>query len=354
MASLAMNGMNATTASLARRRLQAHDVTAASQVVAKDHRSHRQPLPGVPSYLTSSVHFEWCMDYERFQVDSFVADLTNKRGHCVVLDVGMNDGFYTMLSAALGCRVYAFEVQEMCVEIAHDFLKRNAFEDRVTIFNQPVSAQNNAVLAIPRLNACDGGFSFSGAFANAKSGTLVGHLGMQVRDKKEFHAIALDTFVPPGTTVDILKIDTEGHERQVLKGAKRLYETRAIRKTWLEVKEPGGERAWQSFKVLHDIMNSGYTAQFAGTASCPKGVFQASDWNAFHRHLQDPKRACVDVLLSLAHAHEGVGTRRGGVEAPRRADPYASAPSSNTTEQRSMASSESSSGAKGKKKGWFR
>ena len=82
----------------------------------------------------------------------------------------------------------------MCVEIAHNFIKRNAFEDRVTIFNQPVSAQNNAVLAIPRLKVCDGGFSFSGAFENATSGTLLGHLFTPVRDKKEFHAIALDTF----------------------------------------------------------------------------------------------------------------------------------------------------------------
>ena len=299
VASFAMNAMNATTANLTRRRLQAHDVTDTSQVVAMNHRSHRQPLPGVPSYLTSSVHYEWCMDYERFQVDSFVADLTNKRGNCVVLDVGMNDGFYTMLSAAMGCRVYAFEVQDMCVEIAYDFLKRNEFEDRVTILNQPVSAQNNHVIAIPRFKACDGGFSFSGRFANSTRGTLVGHLYMPVLDKKEFHAIALDTFVPPGTKVDILKIDTEGHEPQVLKGAKRLYETRAIRKTWLEVNPPGAERAWHSFQVLHDIMKMGYTAQFAGRASCPEGVFQASDWNAFHRHLQAPKRGCVDVLLSL-------------------------------------------------------
>lgn len=303
LASLAMptQSMNATIAGLAGRRLQAHDVTDVSQVVAMNHRSHRQPLPGVPSYLTSSVHYEWCMDYERFQVDSFVGELTKKQGRCVVLDVGMNDGFYTMLSAALGCRVYAFEVQDLCVQIAHDFLKRNDFEGRATILDQPVSAHNNEVIAIPRSKACDGGFSFSGAFANATRGSRIGHLSLPVTEKKEFHAIALDTFVPPGTKVDILKIDTEGHEPQVLKGAKRLYETGAIGKIWLEVNAPGAERAWHSFQVLHAVMRSGYTARFAGRGPCPEGVFKASEWNAFHRHLQDPKRGgCVDVLLSLA------------------------------------------------------
>ena len=317
--SLAIGAMNAT----AGRRLQAHDVTDISQVVAMNHSSHRKPLPGVPSYVTSSVHYDWCMDYERFQVDSFVAKLTNKRGHCVVLDVGMNDGFYTMLSAAMGCRVYAFEVQDLCVAIAHDFLRRNHFEKTVTILHQPVSAHNGEALDIPHLEACDGGFSFSGAFAQGKpkpevplkesnwpwffrlgstktvGPTLqtVGRLNLPVHYKKVVRAIALDTFVPPGTMVDILKIDTEGHEPQVLQGALGLYKNKAIRMTWLEVSPSRSEIAWRSYAVLHQIMNWGYTAQFAGNGPCPTGTFQPEKWDAFRQHLNDPTRVCVDVLL---------------------------------------------------------
>ena len=206
------------------------NVTDASQVIAMNHRSdlQLQPLPGVPSYFTSSIHYDWCMVNERFQVDSFVDELTNNKGHCVVIDVGMNDGFYTMLSAALGFRVYGFELQDVCVQIAYDFLKRNQFEDRVIILNKPVSAHNNYVIPIPLSKACDGGFSFSGRFTNATRGIPLGHLSLPVGDKKEFHTIALDTFVPSGTKVDILKIDTEGHEPQVLEGAMGLIRARAI------------------------------------------------------------------------------------------------------------------------------
>ena len=144
---LALTPKNETT--VARRLARSHDVTNLSKVSAMNHVSDRHPLPGVPSYVTSSVHYEWCMNSERLQVDSFVAELTNRSGHCTVIDVGMNDGFYTMLSAAMGCKVYAFEVQQMCVEIAYDFVARNHFEDTVHIFHQPVSAHNGEAMAIP-------------------------------------------------------------------------------------------------------------------------------------------------------------------------------------------------------------
>jgi len=300
LATLALTPTNETT--VARRQLAvSHDVTKLSEVSAMNHVLDRHPLPGVPSYVTSSIHYEWCMANERFQVDSFVAELTNRSGHCTVIDVGMNDGFYTMLSAAMGCKVYAFEVQQMCVEIAYDFVARNHFEDTVNIFHQPVSAHNGEAIAIPHFEACDGGFSFSGAFANATNGTRIGHLNLPVRAKPVLRAIALDTFVPSGTVIEILKIDTEGHESQVLQGALGLYKSRAIRRTWLEAFPTGSSRAWSSYAVLQQILSWGYVAQFVGKSrACPHGTFKAADWPAFHQHLSGWARMpCVDVLLSL-------------------------------------------------------
>lgn len=309
---LALTPKNETT--VARRLARSHDVTNLSKVSAMNHVSDRHPLPGVPSYVTSSVHYEWCMNSERLQVDSFVAELTNRSGHCTVIDVGMNDGFYTMLSAAMGCKVYAFEVQQMCVEIAYDFVARNHFEDTVHIFHQPVSAHNGEAMAIPHFEACDGGFSFSGGFANATTGTRIGHLNLPVRAKSVLRAIALDTFVHSGTVVDILKIDTEGHEPHVLQGALGLYKSRAIRQTWLEVQREGTGRAWRSYAVLQQILSWGYVAQFVGKWACPHGTFKAADWPAFHQHLSARARGCVDLLLSLLEDESAVHRKATSLE----------------------------------------
>ena len=51
---LALTPKNETT--VARRLARSHDVTNLSEVSAMNHVSDRHPLPGVPSYVTSSVH----------------------------------------------------------------------------------------------------------------------------------------------------------------------------------------------------------------------------------------------------------------------------------------------------------
>ena len=286
------------------RRLQLNDVTSLMQVRGMNHLSHAHPIRGAPSFVTSSVHFEWCMHFERFQVDDFVAELSQKRGNCVVYDVGMNDGFYTMLSAAMGCRVHAFDVQDMCVEIARRFVILNHF-DHVTVVHQPVSANHDEKLAIPSLQACDGGFTFSGAAANATPGTRLGHLGIPLVHKREFRAITLDAYVPPGTMIDILKIDTEGHEPLVLRGAQTLFRSRRIRRAWIEANPSPSPTSWRSFNLLHRIMTWGYAARVVGNGPCPRDVFYANDWTRFHAYLLDPTRnhMCVDVLLSLTNVN---------------------------------------------------
>ena len=97
-----------------------------TQVVWHNHSTSRCPIAGVPPFVSSSIHFWWCMVGERFQVDSIVEYLREREhSECVAVDVGMNDGFYSMLFASLGCRVYAFEVQRLCVQVALKSIERN-------------------------------------------------------------------------------------------------------------------------------------------------------------------------------------------------------------------------------------
>lgn len=52
-----------------------------------------------------------------------------------------------------------------------------------------------------------------------------------------FHTISLDTFVPSTTFIDILKIDVEGHDPEVLMGARRLFKENRIGTAIVEIND---------------------------------------------------------------------------------------------------------------------
>lgn len=62
---------------------------------------------------------------------------------CLVLDVGSNDGQYTIISAIEGCNVFAFEIQEGCISSLSTTIVKNKFQGRVRIIQQPVSSHRH-------------------------------------------------------------------------------------------------------------------------------------------------------------------------------------------------------------------
>ena len=94
----------------------------------------------IPFYV-GSLHHDWCLLAEYQQVHLFTTTLRKNHSDCFVIDVGMNDGFYTNMAGVLGCRVYSFELQIRCIDLARLAIEKNGIKDRVTIFNHPVSGK---------------------------------------------------------------------------------------------------------------------------------------------------------------------------------------------------------------------
>ena len=174
-----------------------HDHTA-------DSFYHFDPIPDTPPFVSSSVHYQWCMRHERTQVRMMAAALRRRRGDCVLVDVGMNDGFYTQLAAAQGCQVYAFELQDLCIEISWEAARRNNATSRISIVHAPVSDENGRAMLVARTRHpwCDGGFSLGWKRSAVQSSAAAAG--------KTFHTAAMDSFVPPGIFVDVLKVDVTG------------------------------------------------------------------------------------------------------------------------------------------------
>ena len=121
----------------------------------------------------------------------------------LVLDIGANIGNHTFyLAEVVGCKVVAFEPNESLVAAMQQSVQLNNNSNRVVIENCALGEESN-ICEFEKLIP-----------ENIGSHKLVcGHGDMQVRTLDEF------TFTEP---VKMLKIDVEGMELGVLKGAKNL------------------------------------------------------------------------------------------------------------------------------------
>ena len=179
---------------------------------------------GTISFFVGSVHHDWCTEAEKEQIDLFSSTLSGRRNDCTVVDVGMNDGFYSNLAAAFGCKVYSFEIQPRCIHIARTAVARNGFGLLVNIFHLPVSNQNgNEMDIVISKGVCNGEF------------TLQGHSASPNEGRERIPSVSLNGFIHKNITVDIIKIDTEGHETEVLQGAMDLFREHRVRMAVMEI-----------------------------------------------------------------------------------------------------------------------
>ena len=132
----------------------------------------------------------------------------------LVLDIGANIGNHTLyLAAVVGCRVISFEPNPILATPLQASIALNRLEERVSLIRKGVgSAQAKAVFEESKPDNL-----------GAQSLTLI-----DAADPSDKNASAMDVVPLDGMTfeqpVKAIKIDVEGMELDVLKGAKRLIE----------------------------------------------------------------------------------------------------------------------------------
>lgn len=141
--------------------------------------------------------------YEPFSTDIF-RNLVKEDS--VVVDVGANYGYYTMLAASRNKKgkTYAFEpVRETC-EVLKKNVRENGF-DNVDVHNVAISESS-------------GEAEFNVTEASDSAG-FYDHPNTKTLEKRTVKTSALDDFFGD-KKIDLLKLDTEGHELSVLRGMK--------------------------------------------------------------------------------------------------------------------------------------
>ena len=172
-------------------------------------------------FISGSVH-AGIMPWDQYIWDLFARTLhANNPG--IVVDVGANIGYFSMMALAMGRHVVAFEPMERNVERLLASTERNGFSERVTVYQNAVANEAGHAVAIQPTNSA----------TNYGNGHIIGdvrHTGTYGVDYVE--TIRLDDAV--SQTIALMKIDVEGMELPVLDGARGLICSGAVRHITME------------------------------------------------------------------------------------------------------------------------
>ena len=187
----------------------------------------------------------------------------------LVVDVGANVGYFTLLSLALGCRVTAFEPQQHIVPLMKSSLALNhpSFARRATWLPCAAASVTDQQLELTQPSPGNGrdtsDWGQVGVAAAATSHVpKPGCPSTSSSDSSDLTcpssilcALSLDDAVSSSDDVLLLKIDVEGFEADVISGAQRVLRLRQARNILLEVHEGG--HSLQD-RVLGEIIRHGY------------------------------------------------------------------------------------------------
>ena len=158
-----------------------------------------------------------------------------KQGHCRVLDVGSNAGFYALLSRSIGCEVIAIDAQPRCLHRLRSAAAVNGFVQGLdarwaAVSNEPGEAETDS-------DKCSGLWGVDNKlWQDDNPNGVPGENSRKVKVKMATMPELLQDWLPAGKHIDMMKIDTEGHEFEVLRSTLPYLQKRQVHNIMFEVK----------------------------------------------------------------------------------------------------------------------
>jgi FkbM family methyltransferase len=148
----------------------------------------------------------------------------------VVIDVGANTGYYSLLAASTGAtRVLAFEPEPNIRALFASNVRESALGNRIQVSECALSDQRDTTMALHLPDAGHGLIETSASLNPQFRARHSGRIDVPVTTLDAFWgALDLESANPSARDAKdmVLKIDVESLEPQVLRGASRLIETR--------------------------------------------------------------------------------------------------------------------------------
>jgi FkbM family methyltransferase len=199
-----------------------------------------------------------------------------------IVEIGANVGYYTLIAADIigpSGRVVAFEANPTAAAICFRNLEINGLLDRATVINKAV----HAISGRHKLQLSEHHLGGASLYATKEWADEVHDSLHEI----EIEAVCLDEYFTRGQRVDFLKIDAEGAEPEILRGAHRLLADNPQVVALLEYGPSILMRAYGSVQPFWDEV-----------AACGFNAFEVMPDGSLHELGSDDKpRALCDVLL---------------------------------------------------------
>ena len=183
------------------------------------------------------------MENEEKQVTEIFKSLIDSGS--LVVDVGANIGWYTLLAAKRARQVYSFEPYPVSFDLLQRSVSKNGFKN-ITAYPYCVSEHEGSVT----LYLADSG--------NKGLHSIVRNVGSRTIDVR---SVTIDSMFPR-ETIDLMKIDVEGAEVLVLLGASKMIEEGRLRRVVMEW------NPWNPETLQHDHIFEKFNA-FCGDQKTP-------------------------------------------------------------------------------------
>lgn len=170
----------------------------------------------------------------------------------LVVDIGANRGYYSLLAASYGHDVITLEPQPHCSALLRACILLNGFQNNINLKPNFISTDNSSILKIKRRTGC------TGTFPNDNDDGWAENFRKPLRnltgadDLVSVESVRLDQIVTFGREISLMKIDVEGFETKVIESGKSLFEKKLVKNLLMEINLPmlrKQEGGWQKLKV---------------------------------------------------------------------------------------------------------
>jgi FkbM family methyltransferase len=221
-----------------------------------------------------------------------------KDPNAVVVDVGANIGYFSLLSASMGCKVHAWEPLPENLKLVQMGLNMNPSLAKRIILHPNICTEEKTPLEISGTNV-DGHVKGSYEHDDMGAARKKEMTGFRETGGIRVEGLSIDEAVG-GENIVLLKVDVEGYEPHVMQSAKSVLKRKQVGTIILEYNMWRGMTAAQGIIMLEQLRDFGYELSVAMSPTCDDYIIKTrEDFQILSQTLKDNTNKCYQYAAMI-------------------------------------------------------
>ena len=182
---------------------------------------------------------------------NYILDLMtdNQNTDAIIIDIGANIGYYSLLSAAMGYTCYSFEPDPSNFEKLNSSITLNNFDNKIKLYKNALSNKANETIILSTVG---------GPIVNHGCLTLLQDFIPTSSNTVPVVTLKLDDVIDKNDKILLIKIDVEGFEPEVIEGSLKLIKSGNIQHILIEI-SPKFRKIEDYIKMICILVQNNYT-----------------------------------------------------------------------------------------------